>query len=160
MWRSSVSALCTTPSMQPAQQQWAAQLVSSHCSTQPHSPRADADQLHYAQRVISEQKAIISALLDMLAAVEAGASAATIMTGSAFQAILQRLQESQRAQRELTGAGSCAEVVRRQFPTLVAQGIQMTDLLGDLSAQASLPSSPPPPPPPPQPVAHAGNPFY
>jgi len=127
---------------------------------------AEADQLNYAQQLITEQKAIASALRDMIGHVDAGVDASTLLTSAAFRALLQRLQDAQRAQSELLGAGSCAEVVRRQFATLVSQGKQMMALLGDLSARASPPpaAQPPEAPRPPLLPFHGGggpdNPFF
>jgi protein-disulfide isomerase-like protein with CxxC motif len=110
--------------------------------------------MHYAQQLITEQRAIASELRKMIRDVEAGVDAALLLTGDSFHEVLQRLQIAQRAQSELLNATTCAEVMRRQYPTLVAQDEQMMKLLEDLQARAApSPAAPPsrgPPPPPPQ----------
>ncbi len=108
--------------------------------------------LHVTQRLITEQRAIASALRDMRAAVDAGTDAGAMLTGAAFRALLERLKAAQRLQTEVITSSSSPAVVRRQFPKLVEQGNTLMLLLTELSSRATQQQPPQPPQPqPPQP---------
>mmetsp|Transcript_5103 Transcript_5103/g.16349 ORF Transcript_5103/g.16349 Transcript_5103/m.16349 type:complete len:182 (-) Transcript_5103:897-1442(-) len=117
----------------------------------------EAAELQAAQRLISEQQQIASALRDLIAAVVSGADAAAILTGAGFRAILERLSRTQHEQVELLCRDSSAAVVRRQFPTLVSQANLLMELLSDLSGAAGGAATAPRPPPPPPPHSAASQ---